>query len=84
MCTAVRAHRGCPRLSSPGIAGPLLVRIGAAPHDTSQFFFSMLQIDIWEDRKIFDTQAQSLKDDFFRRLKDIRNKLVSELIYFYL
>lgn len=32
-------------------------------------------IDIWEDRKIFDTQAQSLKDDFFRRLKDIRNKL---------
>jgi regulator of Ty1 transposition protein 103 len=44
----------------------------------------MLQIDIWEDRKIFDTQAQSLKDDFFRRLKDIRNKLVSELIYFYL
>ncbi|CAO2167574.1 unnamed protein product [Urochloa humidicola] len=32
-------------------------------------------IDIWEDRKIFDTQGQSLKDDFFRRLKDIRNKL---------
>ena len=43
----------------------------------------MLQIDIWEDRKIFDTQAQSLKNDFFRRLKDIRNKLVSGLIYFY-
>ncbi|CAD6228400.1 unnamed protein product [Miscanthus lutarioriparius] len=34
-------------------------------------------IDIWEDRKIFDTQAQSLKDDFFRRLKDIRNKLTN-------
>ncbi|AQK98426.1 ENTH/VHS family protein [Zea mays] len=33
------------------------------------------EIDIWEDRKIFDTQAQSLKDDFFRRLKDIRNQL---------
>ncbi|RCV28838.1 hypothetical protein SETIT_5G434900v2 [Setaria italica] len=32
-------------------------------------------IDIWEDRKIFDTQGQSLKDEFFRRLKDIRNKL---------
>ncbi|CAO2196395.1 unnamed protein product [Urochloa humidicola] len=32
-------------------------------------------IDIWEDRKIFDTQGQNLKDDFFRRLKDIRNKL---------
>jgi regulator of Ty1 transposition protein 103 len=46
------------------------------------FFPSTLQIDIWEDRKIFDTQTQSLKDDFFRRLKEIRNKLVSELIYF--
>jgi hypothetical protein len=41
--------------------------------------FPTLQIDIWEDRKIFDTQGQSLKDDFFMRLKDIRSKLVSEL-----
>uniref|UniRef100_A0A0A8Y915 CID domain-containing protein n=1 Tax=Arundo donax TaxID=35708 RepID=A0A0A8Y915_ARUDO len=32
-------------------------------------------IDIWEDRRIFDIQGRSLKDDFFRRLKDLRNKL---------
>ncbi|XP_062207942.1 uncharacterized protein LOC133909502 [Phragmites australis] len=32
-------------------------------------------VDIWEDRRIFDIQGQSLKDDFFRRLKDLRNKL---------
>ncbi|OEL31272.1 hypothetical protein BAE44_0007708 [Dichanthelium oligosanthes] len=32
-------------------------------------------VDIWEDRKIFDTQGQSFRDDFFRRLKDLRSKL---------
>ncbi|XP_062230103.1 formin-like protein 3 isoform X2 [Phragmites australis] len=35
----------------------------------------LIQVDIWEDRRIFDIQGQSLKDDFFRRLKDLRNKL---------
>nr|CAB3475287.1 unnamed protein product [Digitaria exilis] len=34
-----------------------------------------VKIDIWEERKIFDAQGPSLKDDFFRRLKDIRSKL---------
>ncbi|KAL6613902.1 hypothetical protein ACP70R_036172 [Stipagrostis hirtigluma subsp. patula] len=32
-------------------------------------------IDIWEDRRIFDIQVQSAKDDFYRRIKDLRNKL---------
>ncbi|GJN23294.1 hypothetical protein PR202_gb10930 [Eleusine coracana subsp. coracana] len=32
-------------------------------------------IGIWEDRRIFDTQSQSLRDEFFRRLKYLRSKL---------
>ncbi|TVU49270.1 hypothetical protein EJB05_00574, partial [Eragrostis curvula] len=32
-------------------------------------------VAIWEDRKIFDSQEQSIKDGYLRRLKDLRNKL---------
>jgi hypothetical protein len=35
MRTAVLAHRGRPRLSSPSVVSPLLARIGASPHDIS-------------------------------------------------
>ncbi|TVU00344.1 hypothetical protein EJB05_54239, partial [Eragrostis curvula] len=32
-------------------------------------------VAIWEDRKIFDSQEQSVKNGYLRRLKDLRNKL---------
>jgi hypothetical protein len=43
----------------------------------------MLQIDIWEDHKIFDNQGQSVRDEFLRRLKDLKKELVSDLILFH-
>ncbi|TVU34601.1 hypothetical protein EJB05_16438, partial [Eragrostis curvula] len=34
-----------------------------------------LQVGIWEDRKIFDSHEQSVKDGYLRRLKDIRKQI---------
>jgi hypothetical protein len=42
----------------------------------------MLQIDIWKDRKIYDNQGRNVRDEFLRKLKDLKTDLVSDLISF--